>query len=78
MRLPDSILKYLQRKGIQSPTAIQIQGLPLVLSGRDMIGIASTGSGKTLVFTLPLVLRALHAESQLPFTQAEGNRIANV
>lgn len=38
---------------------LQVQGLPVVLSGRDMIGIAFTGSGKTLVFALPLLMLAL-------------------
>lgn len=51
-------------QGIKKPTPIQIQGIPLVLSGRDMIGIAFTGSGKTLVFTLPLILFALEAEGK--------------
>ncbi|KAG2292355.1 hypothetical protein Bca52824_039024 [Brassica carinata] len=44
------------------PTPIQVQGLPVILSGRDMIGIASTGSGKTLVFVLPMIMIALQEE----------------
>ena len=36
-----------------------MQGLPVVLSGRDMIGIAFTGSGKTMVFGLPMIMMAL-------------------
>lgn len=38
---------------------LQMQGLPVILAGRDMIGIAFTGSGKTLVFALPMVMAAL-------------------
>lgn len=49
----------LEAKGIKKPTPIQMQGLPTALAGRDMIGIAFTGSGKTLVFSLPLVMMAL-------------------
>jgi len=50
-------LNVLLSKGSHSkPTPIQIQGLPVVLSGRDMIGIAFTGSGKTLVFVLPMIM----------------------
>ncbi|KAK1313235.1 DEAD-box ATP-dependent RNA helicase 35 [Acorus calamus] len=41
MRFPESILKKLKSKGIERPTPIQVQGLPVILSGRDMIGIAS-------------------------------------
>ncbi|TPX71818.1 hypothetical protein SpCBS45565_g00762 [Spizellomyces sp. 'palustris'] len=72
MRLPEAIVRHLKEKGITKPTPIQVQGLPTVLSGRDMIGIAFTGSGKTLVFTLPLVMLALEAEVKLPFVPGEG------
>ena len=54
MKLPQAILRVLEEKGIHKPTPIQMQGLPVLLSGRDMIGIATTGSGKTLVFSLPM------------------------
>ena len=46
--------------------------MPCSLSGRDMIGIAFTGSGKTLVFALPLVMFSLEQEKKLPFGQGEG------
>ncbi|KAJ3196150.1 DEAD (Asp-Glu-Ala-Asp) box polypeptide 41, partial [Dinochytrium kinnereticum] len=72
MRLPPSILEHLKSKGIIKPTPIQVQGIPVVLTGRDMVGIAFTGSGKTLVFTLPLVLFALEAEVRLPLMGGEG------
>ncbi|MED6127769.1 DEAD-box ATP-dependent RNA helicase 35, partial [Stylosanthes scabra] len=52
MRFPEPVLKKLKAKGILQPTPIQVQGLPVILSGRDMIGVAFTGSGKTLVFAL--------------------------
>ena len=42
------------------------QGLPTILAGRDMIGVAFTGSGKTLVFALPLLMLALQEESRMP------------
>jgi len=42
------------------------------LMGRDMIGIAFTGSGKTLVFALPLVMFCLEQEKKMPFTSGEG------
>ncbi len=43
-----------------------MQGLPVILSGRDMIGVAFTGSGKTLVFALPLLMMALQEEIRMP------------
>jgi len=42
------------------------------LTGRDLIGIAYTGSGKTLVFVLPLVMFCLEQEKRLPFSRNEG------
>ena len=42
------------------------------LTGRDMIGIAFTGSGKTLVFCLPVIMFSLEQEKKLPFIRSEG------
>ena len=73
MRLPPPIYHYLHDvKHITKPTPIQIQGLPVALAGRDMIGIAFTGSGKTLTFSLPLVMLALEEELRMPLVPNEG------
>ncbi|KAJ4718517.1 DEAD-box ATP-dependent RNA helicase [Melia azedarach] len=72
MRLPEPILKKLKAKGIVQPTPIQVQGLPVILSGRDMIGIAFTGSEKTLVFVLPMIMIAMQEEMMLPIVPGEG------
>eukprot|EP01055_Gregarina_sp_Pseudo9_P001486 Gregarina_sp_Pseudo_9__1485@NODE_1_length_8127_cov_32_238872_g0_i0_p1_GENE_NODE_1_length_8127_cov_32_238872_g0_i0NODE_1_length_8127_cov_32_238872_g0_i0_p1_ORF_typecomplete_len620_score151_17DEAD/PF00270_29/1_6e43DEAD/PF00270_29/7_8e02Helicase_C/PF00271_31/3_9e03Helicase_C/PF00271_31/2e29ResIII/PF04851_15/1_6e10ResIII/PF04851_15/7_2e03ResIII/PF04851_15/9_3e03ERCC3_RAD25_C/PF16203_5/4_5e07UTP25/PF06862_12/3_5e02UTP25/PF06862_12/0_005Helicase_C_4/PF13871_6/0_0012SecA_DEAD/PF07517_14/0_042XPCbinding len=72
MKLPKAILDVLRELDIRKPTQIQMQGLPCVLLGRDMIGIAFTGSGKTMVFAVPMVLRALEQELRLPLTAGEG------
>lgn len=72
MKLPPPILDELKYRSIEHPTPIQMQALPVALSGRDMIGIAFTGSGKTLVFTLPLIMRAWEMELQLSFARHEG------
>eukprot|EP01134_Creolimax_fragrantissima_P001536 CFRG1536T1 len=72
MKFPKPILRVLKEKGIKRPTPIQIQGLPVALSGRDMIGIAFTGSGKTMVFCLPMVMLALEQEKMMPFMPGEG------
>lgn len=42
------------------------------LSGRDIIGIAFTGSGKTMVFVLPLIMFCMEQEKRLPFMKNEG------
>lgn len=72
MKFPKAVLYGLKKKGITHPTPIQIQGLPVILSGRDMIGIAFTGSGKTLVFTLPIIMFCLEQEKRIPFIKNEG------
>ncbi|KAE9593686.1 hypothetical protein Lal_00036538 [Lupinus albus] len=72
MRFPEPILNKLKAKGIVQPTPIQVQGLPVILSGRDMIGIAFTGSGKTLVFVLPMIMMAMQEEIMMPIVPGEG------
>ncbi|VDO58090.1 unnamed protein product [Haemonchus placei] len=72
MKFPKCILRALKDNDIHIPTAIQIQGIPVALSGRDMIGIASTGSGKTLTFALPLIMFCLEQEYIMPFERGEG------
>ncbi len=47
----------LEKLGIETPTAIQAEAIPILLAGRDLIGQAHTGSGKTLAFGLPLIER---------------------
>jgi len=69
---PSFITSALRRHGITTPTAVQAQMLPALLAGRDAIGVASTGSGKTLVFVLPLVLLCHEFESKLPLRRGEG------
>ena len=72
MKFPRSVLSCLKNKGISSPSPIQIQAIPAALSGRDIIGIAHTGSGKTLVFTLPIVMFCVEQEKCLRFRRGEG------
>lgn len=72
MKLPSSILSELTRLGIKHPSPIQMQGLPVALSGRDMIGIAFTGSGKTLVFALPAIMAAWEMEARMPHLTGGG------
>ncbi|THD22662.1 DEAD/DEAH box helicase [Fasciola hepatica] len=54
MGLSFSVFKGLTRKGYKIPTPIQRKAIPLILSGRDVVAMARTGSGKTAAFLLPL------------------------
>jgi ATP-dependent RNA helicase DeaD len=51
--LPEYQLANLQKAGIEKPTPIQEQAIPLIQEGRDLVGQSRTGSGKTLAFVLP-------------------------
>jgi ATP-dependent RNA helicase RhlE len=53
--LCDELLKAVAEKGYTLPSAIQVEAIPAVLSGRDIMAVANTGTGKTAGFTLPMV-----------------------
>jgi ATP-dependent RNA helicase RhlE len=63
--LAEPILKALVSEGYTIPTPIQAQAIPLVMTGRDLCGIAQTGTGKTAAFALP-ILHRLAAKPQAP------------
>lgn len=49
------ILKAIQEKGYDTPSPIQLQAIPAVLKGQDVMAAAQTGTGKTAGFTLPIL-----------------------
>ncbi|XP_068606477.1 probable ATP-dependent RNA helicase DDX17 isoform X4 [Brachionichthys hirsutus] len=59
-QFPQYVVEVLKQQNFKEPTAIQAQGFPLALSGRDMVGIAQTGSGKTLSYLLPAFVHINH------------------
>uniref|UniRef100_UPI003735B5CD DEAD/DEAH box helicase n=1 Tax=Qipengyuania sp. TaxID=2004515 RepID=UPI003735B5CD len=65
--LSQPVLQALDLKGYSTPTPIQAQAIPPVLEGRDLLGIAQTGTGKTAAFMLPGIDRLREAERQTPF-----------
>ncbi|CAJ2664314.1 DEAD-box ATP-dependent RNA helicase 30-like protein [Trifolium pratense] len=66
---PDYCLDVIAKLGFVEPTPIQAQGWPMALTGRDLIGIAETGSGKTLSYLLPALV---HVSAQPRLAQGEG------
>ncbi|TFK43394.1 P-loop containing nucleoside triphosphate hydrolase protein [Crucibulum laeve] len=67
--LPANCLDVIKRLNYTAPTSIQAQAIPAIMSGRDVIGVAKTGSGKTIAFLLPLFR---HIKDQRPLEQMEG------
>ena len=61
--------EVIKRLNYVAPTSIQAQAIPAIMSGRDVIGVAKTGSGKTIAFLLPLFR---HIKDQRPLEQMEG------
>ncbi|CAB4069134.1 DDX42 [Lepeophtheirus salmonis] len=63
------LLKSIRKSEFTQPTPIQSIGIPVCLSGRDAIGIAKTGSGKTATFLWPIII---HIQHQRPLLNGEG------
>ena len=57
--LSANLLKALEKTTLQTPTPIQAQAIPHIMAGRDLLGLAQTGTGKTAAFGLPLLHRIL-------------------
>ena len=66
LALAPFLLKALDEQGYASPTPIQAQSIPLLLQGRDVLGMAQTGTGKTAAFALPLLHRLAAAPRPAP------------
>ncbi len=64
--LAPELLRAISEQGYTDPTPIQAQAIPIVLSGKDLMGGAQTGTGKTAAFTLPLLQRILPFASPSP------------
>ncbi|KAM6963081.1 putative ATP-dependent RNA helicase DDX59 [Aplochiton taeniatus] len=60
--LPPKMSANLRKAGYEAPTPVQMQMVPVGLAGRDVIASADTGSGKTVAFLLPVVVRALESQ----------------
>ncbi len=64
--LPKSLQKAIDELGFTTPTPIQIKSMPVLLSGRDVIGIAQTGTGKTFAYLLPILKQWKFMKSDTP------------
>ena len=64
LKLEKNILKALKEAGYSEPTPIQQQAIPPVLEGRDLMGCAQTGTGKTCAFAVPIIQRLAKSEGR--------------
>ncbi|KAH7537539.1 hypothetical protein FEM48_Zijuj03G0103800 [Ziziphus jujuba var. spinosa] len=67
--LTSKILETIKKLNYEKPMPIQAQAVPIIMSGRDCIGVAKTGSGKTLAFVLPMLR---HIKDQPPVVAGDG------
>ena len=84
--LNESLVRAVTARGYDSATPIQMEAIPVVLSGRDLMGCAQTGTGKTAAFSLPMLQRlsvdagrsfeaSRNSGGQAPSPKGRGNRI---
>ncbi|GAB4321506.1 MAG: hypothetical protein Kow0059_16150 [Candidatus Sumerlaeia bacterium] len=71
LNLDERLISILDAQQIVEPTPIQREAIPAVLEGRDIIGLAQTGTGKTLAFALPLLTRLARPAAAAPESAAE-------
>jgi len=64
--LPSTLLRAITAAGFTEPRPVQVAGIPAALSGRDVLGLAQTGTGKTAAFVLPMLARLLVEKRQGP------------
>lgn len=69
IEFPEEVERKISSAGFSAPTAIQCQGWPVALSGRDCVCVADTGSGKTLAYTLPALV---HIAAQPSLRRGDG------
>lgn len=62
--LIEPLLKAIQEEGYTTPTPIQAESIPIVLQGKDLLGCAQTGTGKTAAFTLPILQLLVKSKTQ--------------
>ncbi len=74
--IDDLLKRNIAKKGITTPSPIQDQSIPVALAGNDVIGVANTGTGKTLAFAIPVLNRILHDKSAKALIVAPTRELA--
>ena len=66
LELPKALNKALDDIGFKAPTPIQVKSFPIIMSGKDAVGIAQTGTGKTFAYLLPMLKQLSYSEQRQP------------
>ena len=64
LNLIEPILKALQKEGYSTPTPIQEKSIPILLQGKDLLGCAQTGTGKTAAFSIPILQKLYKTDNR--------------
>lgn len=70
--LPSALEKAIHKMGFKKPSPIQMAAIPIGIKGRDLIGVAETGSGKTAAFVLPLMVYITKQPPMTEFNESDG------
>lgn len=66
LNLNNPLLNALSDMGLEHPTPIQTKAFPIIMSGKDVVGISQTGTGKTIAYLLPVLRQLKYSESKHP------------
>ena len=65
LKLIPSILRVLKEENYKEPTSIQAKSIPFILDGKDVLGSAQTGTGKTAAFAIPIIQNLSNCKKEL-------------
>lgn len=66
LNISKQILMALEEAGFEQPTPVQAESFPVIRSGRDIVGIAQTGTGKTLAYLIPILMKLHYVQGKYP------------
>jgi superfamily II DNA/RNA helicase len=77
LQIENKLKKSIELAEFKTPTPIQSQSIPVSLTGRDILGTAQTGTGKTLAFTIPMINKLIKDKNAMGFDCLSNTRTCN-